>query len=188
MVSPQRRDAGFQDKSAAEEIDSWLMYCQYWFSTICTTTSSFSIMLDLLKYFVSKAYNQTLLFVLVPQNHGSCGSANWNQVYYLQWINNWLNLYPYLLHLVMCLQKCHSVCFLRGFSTIHWKSETDVQTSLFSSLSLATWIFVWMLFPHPNLWMLKAFLLWILMFVSCEDSQWWSPTIISLGAFSVNFL
>lgn len=120
--------------------------------------------------------------------HGSCGSTNWNQVCHLQWINNCINVYLYLLRLVMHLQKCHGVCFWGGIHTIPWKSLTAVQSSLFRGLSLAYWIFVQMIFPHPDLRMLEAFLVWILISVSCEDSQGSSPAIVSVGAFSVSFV
>lgn len=117
--------------------------------------------------------------------HGSCGSTNWNQVCHLQWINNCINMYLYLLCLVMHLQKCHGIWFWGGINTIPCKSQTAVHSSLFRGLSLAYWIFVQMIFPHPDLWMLEAFLVWILICVSCEDSWGSSPAIISVSAFTI---
>lgn len=44
--------------------------------------------------------------------------------------NDWVNLHPYLLHLVIYLQKCHGVCFLGRYNPIPGTSQVDVQSSL----------------------------------------------------------
>lgn len=75
--------------------------------------------------------------------------------------------------------------FQVDLTPLPWKSQTYVQNPLFRCLTVTYWVIVWTSFPHPNL-MLEAFLVWILVFISCEGSYGQSPTVVSASAFSVN--
>lgn len=110
---------------------------------------------------------------------------------HLQWMSNCINLYPYLLYVVIVFTKMPWCLFLGGFNTISWKSQADVQSSFSTHYSVAWVCLTGYLYEHfstpkladaGNISVVNTdvCLLWILMGQSL--------TIISVGASSVNFV